>query len=170
MDTERHEEFQILVRRLRESEGGGFIAEPIDLPFSSADGDTPGEAVAEAYQAVKLTLDGMERRGKSIPSPGDYSEAGFSGNFILRIPRSLHRRLTLRARAEGISLNQLCMHMLSEGLGRHEVESQMRGQAPETANPDAVLDSQTMPETWLSPGTPSQAPQCQTSPSSSSRR
>ncbi len=39
----------------------------------------------------------------------------YSGQFRLRLPKSLHKHLVERAKAEGVSLNQLCVHILSKG-------------------------------------------------------
>ncbi len=38
----------------------------------------------------------------------------YSGQFRLRLPKSLHKHLAERAKAEGVSLNQLCVHILSK--------------------------------------------------------
>ena len=37
----------------------------------------------------------------------------YSGQFKLRIPKSLHRSLAEHARQEGISMNQYCVYLLS---------------------------------------------------------
>ena len=39
----------------------------------------------------------------------------YSGQFKLRIPKSLHRSLAERAKAEGTSMNQYCLYLLSQG-------------------------------------------------------
>lgn len=39
---------------------------------------------------------------------------GFSGKFVLRLPRSLHRKLKLEADAEGVSLNQYVIYKLAQ--------------------------------------------------------
>jgi antitoxin HicB len=43
--------------------------------------------------------------------------AGFSGKFIVRIPRSLHRDLVRRAAEEGVSLNQFATVALARAVG-----------------------------------------------------
>jgi antitoxin HicB len=45
--------------------------------------------------------------------------ANASGKFVQRLPRSIHARLQSRAKAEGVSLNQLVTAYVAEGLGRH---------------------------------------------------
>ena len=43
-------------------------------------------------------------------------EKDYSGNIKLRLPKSLHKSLSEQAIAEGISLNQFCLMLLSKGL------------------------------------------------------
>ena len=38
----------------------------------------------------------------------------YSGQFKLRIPKSLHKSLTEHAKREGISMNQYCVYLLSK--------------------------------------------------------
>ncbi|MCI8980594.1 MAG: toxin-antitoxin system HicB family antitoxin, partial [Clostridia bacterium] len=37
----------------------------------------------------------------------------YSGQFKLRMPKSLHKELAERSKAEGISMNQYCVYLLS---------------------------------------------------------
>jgi len=38
---------------------------------------------------------------------------GFGGKILLRVPKSLHKRLATEARMEGVSLNQYALYKLS---------------------------------------------------------
>ena len=38
----------------------------------------------------------------------------YSGQFKLRLPRSLHRQLALQSKREGVSMNQYCVFLLSQ--------------------------------------------------------
>ena len=38
----------------------------------------------------------------------------YSGQFKLRIPKSLHRSLSMHAKEEGISMNQYCLYLLAK--------------------------------------------------------
>lgn len=49
--------------------------------------------------------------GFKIPLPVGYEN--FSGKFIVRIPKSLHYKLTIEAEKEGVSLNQYALYKLS---------------------------------------------------------
>ena len=42
------------------------------------------------------------------------SLVGFNGKILLRIPKSLHKRLVDEAQAEGVSLNQYALYKLSQ--------------------------------------------------------
>ena len=50
--------------------------------------------------------------GISIPEP--VSEEEYSGQFKLRIPKSLHKSLAEHSKAEGISMNQYCLYLLTK--------------------------------------------------------
>ena len=49
--------------------------------------------------------------GIEIHEPDSLDE--YSGQFKLRIPRSLHRSLVEHSKKEGISMNQYCVYLLS---------------------------------------------------------
>jgi predicted HicB family RNase H-like nuclease len=48
-------------------------------------------------------------RGIAIPEPET-----FSGKFVLRVPKSLHRKLAENARRENLSLNQFLIYLITE--------------------------------------------------------
>ena len=109
----RLEDYAIRVEPLSSDEGGGFLVTVPDLPGCMADGETVEHAIAEAHEAFEAWAM-AEREGKGdLPAPKAYS-----GQFVLRIPKSLHRRLATRAAAEGVSLNQLAATYLAERLGQ----------------------------------------------------
>ena len=59
----------------------------------------------EGYLEVKL------ENNLPIPIPKDID--GYSGKFVVRIPKTLHKRLSIEADKEGVSLNQLALYKLS---------------------------------------------------------
>ncbi|MDX2222313.1 MAG: toxin-antitoxin system HicB family antitoxin [Rhodospirillaceae bacterium] len=98
-----------VVRPLTADEGGGYLCEIVEFPGCLGDGETPAAAIADAKSALKAWT-------KTAAEFGDDRPAGSSGQWRLRVPKSLHRRLHERARVEGVSLNTLAVSMLSEGL------------------------------------------------------
>ena len=51
------------------AEDEGYIANVPDLPYCSAFGETPEEALREVQVAIKLHLDVLEETGRPIPEP-----------------------------------------------------------------------------------------------------
>jgi len=51
----------------------------------------------------------------------------YSGKFVLRLPRSMHRQLSELAEAEGVSLNQLALAFLAQGMGRVDTAQELGG-------------------------------------------
>jgi antitoxin HicB len=66
---------------------------------------------AEHRQIMEL-LEQLQDAEEDQPEP----LADASGRFILRVPRSMHAALMAEAKAEGISLNQLCVAKLATQL------------------------------------------------------
>ncbi len=109
--------YPFTVRPLSAEDGGGWLVEFPDLPGCMADGETPEEALREAEDALHSWLETARVHGDPIPPPSAPDLAGYSGKWVLRTPRSLHKRLAERAKAEGVSLNMLAVSLLAEGLG-----------------------------------------------------
>jgi len=91
---------------------GGYIAAVPDLPGCMSSGKTVNSALRGLEKVKELWLQGRIEAGEQIPEPTKIED--FSGKFVLRIPRSLHRALDHEARKQGVSLNQYLVHILSE--------------------------------------------------------
>ena len=96
-------------------EDSAFVAECPEFEGISALGSSYGEAVSELETALRLGLEAHEEEGWAIPEP--IMMPRYSGQFRLRVPRSLHGWLVDRAQREGISLNTLVVELLSEARG-----------------------------------------------------
>jgi len=67
----------------------------------------------ESLRSVKkLWFEGRLEAGLSIPEPVELDE--YSGKFVLRITRGLHKSLQREARRQGVSLNQYIGQTLAE--------------------------------------------------------
>lgn len=104
------------MRPLSEEEGGGWLISFPDLPGCMSDGETPEEAITNGRDALEAWTAAMKESGREIPKPGGAQ----GGKFIVRVPRSIHARLSARARQEGVSMNALVSVFLAESLGRRE--------------------------------------------------
>ena len=58
---------------------------------------------------------------EGIISEPDLSE--YSGQFKLRMPKSLHRSLSMHAKNEGCSMNQYCLYLLSKNDAVHTAQN-----------------------------------------------
>ena len=90
---------------------GGFILSFPDLPGCLSCGETIEAAVANAVDAKKAWLSAAIAENIQIPEPDSLD--AYSGQFKLRLPRSLHRSLAEHSKKEGISMNQYCLYLLS---------------------------------------------------------
>ena len=69
-------------------------------------------AVSNAFDAKKAWIEAASEEGIDIYEPDSLDE--YSGQFKLRIPRSLHRSLAEHSKREGVSMNQYCVYLLSK--------------------------------------------------------
>lgn len=90
---------------------GGYVVSYPDLPGCITCGETIESAVANAMDAKRVWIETAIEDGIEIYEPD--SLESYSGQFKLRIPRSLHRLLAEHSRREGISMNQYCVYLLS---------------------------------------------------------
>ena len=109
----RFEDYPINISPIPDDEGGGFLVTFPDLPGCLADGKTMDEAFTEARDAFAAwTMAEQEDKGV-LPAPKAYS-----GQFVLRVSKTLHMQLAKRAAAEDVSLNQLAATLLAQGLAK----------------------------------------------------
>ena len=96
---------------VEDKDEGGFGVSFPELPGCITCGETVESAVANALDAKKAWLEAAMEDGIEIHEPDSLED--YSGQFKLRIPRSLHRSLAEHSKREGISMNQYCVYLLS---------------------------------------------------------
>ncbi|MBQ6361066.1 MAG: toxin-antitoxin system HicB family antitoxin [Lachnospiraceae bacterium] len=96
---------------LSDPEEGGFVARYPDLPGCISSGSTMRDALENAEDAKLAWITAAFEDGMCIPEPA--SDEDYSGQFKLRIPKSLHRALSEHAKEEGTSMNQYCLYLLT---------------------------------------------------------
>lgn len=97
---------------------GYWIAEHPELPGCKADGETAQEALSSLDISRELWIESRQATGLEIPEPQEAPQ--YSGRFVLRIPKSLHRELANEAEAEGVSLNSFVSNVLASRHTRRE--------------------------------------------------
>lgn len=112
----------------------GWFARVLEFPGCMAQGRTfedLGELIQDSmYAWIEVVLED----GETIPEP--FADQSYSGKFVVRLPRSLHRQLAEAAQRDGVSLNayvnvalaqavsaaraapEPAYHVLHEGKGR----------------------------------------------------
>ena len=108
--------YPLTIKPLSKEEGGGYQVEYLDLPGCMADGETVEEALKEGEDAVLAWIRSAKEDGETIPEPRSLDK--YSGQWRIRVPKSLHAELDAKAKLEGVSLNTLSIVLLAEGITR----------------------------------------------------
>jgi predicted RNase H-like HicB family nuclease len=101
---------------------GGYVIEYPDLPGCMTQVESVDEVSEAAREIFELWMEAAVESGFAVPDP-TYPET-HSGKILLRMPRSLHRRLAEMAEMEGVSLNQLTVALLAEKVGQRSASGE----------------------------------------------
>ena len=103
-----------------DAEEGGYTAWYPDLPGCLTCSETMDGIIANALDAKRAWIEAALEDGAEIAEPSsDTDLSEYSGQFKLRMPRSLHRSLSVQAKKEGISMNQYCIYLLAKNDAAH---------------------------------------------------
>ncbi|MUL81628.1 MULTISPECIES: type II toxin-antitoxin system HicB family antitoxin [unclassified Mycolicibacterium] len=90
---------------------GGYLGLCLEFPNLWANGLTPHEAIAAVEKKVAEEL-AIIRAADDTP-PESLTDHRYSGKFMVRIPPTLHARLTVEAAEQRVSLNQWVVQKLA---------------------------------------------------------
>lgn len=93
------------------AEDGEHVGLCAEFPLLSWLAPTPGDALAGIQNLVREILVDMGLTGESPPKP--FADRPYSGRFVVRIPPETHRKLSIQAAEQGVSLNRLVSARLS---------------------------------------------------------
>ena len=88
---------------VEDKDEGGFVIYYPDLLRCITCGETVEKAVANAADAKRAWIEAALEEGIEINEPDNLED--YSGQFKLRLPRSLHCLLVENSKREGISMN-----------------------------------------------------------------
>ena len=94
-----------------ETEGGYVLSIP-ELRGCITCADSIEEGFQMIEDAKKEWLITAIENKNTISEPSKTDD--YSGQYKLRMPKSLHKELMDRARSEGVSMNQYCVYLLSK--------------------------------------------------------
>lgn len=91
-----------------------YIVKVKELKDCMSHGETIQEAFDEIEVAKRLWIETAIDHGFEIPKPK--SEDDFSGKFMVRVPKGIHKEITEKAVEEGVSLNQWILSVLAKNV------------------------------------------------------
>jgi antitoxin HicB len=121
--------YTIEVIRDTSEDNPGWVARVVELPGCLTQADSfeeLGEMIADALRAW-LTV--AIEDGLDIPEPRPVE--AYSGKFVVRVPRSLHRQLAEAADRDGVSLNTFVNVACARAVGA-QTAAEYQGQAAES--------------------------------------
>ena len=106
------------ITKINVEDGGGFFIEVPMLKGCMSDGETVEEAYNNLEEAKKEWFSYMLENHLEIPVPTDTK---YSGKFMVRIPKTLHKIITEQSKREGLSLNQYVSTVLAYAAGQKNI-------------------------------------------------
>jgi antitoxin HicB len=98
-----------------DSDEPGYAIKVNELPGCISQGTTSGEALTRIREAMEVWIESAIEDGQEVPEPGDTH--AYSGKFLVRLPKSIHRAIALAAEREGVSLNLFAASALARAAG-----------------------------------------------------
>lgn len=96
---------------VEDKQEGGYVLSCPELSGCITCAETIDEGLKMLNDAKKCWFTACIEDNIPIPEPSHIED--YSGQFKLRMPKSLHKELAERSRQEGISMNQYCVYLLS---------------------------------------------------------
>jgi predicted HicB family RNase H-like nuclease len=93
-------------------EDGCYIGRCPGLMLGGVHGDDERKVYAELCRAVEEWI--RIHKDEGLPLPEPTAGRDYSGKFVLRVGKELHRQLAVQALHEGVSLNTYCSRVLRE--------------------------------------------------------
>ena len=110
--------YAIVVYPFNTDKGVQWCAEFPDVKGCVGGGNTAEEAVREAYENLDFYLDSLAELGLPVPPANYKANEDYSGKYVVRMSKSLHRDVALMSEAEGISMNSFIVEAIAEKIGR----------------------------------------------------
>ena len=104
--------YTTIIEPINDESGSYYVGRIMEFDGCMADGDTKEETLQSLEEAMALWIETKLANGFDVPEP--LTSGNASGKFTLRLPKTLHQRLTLEAKHEGVSLNQYALYKLAK--------------------------------------------------------
>ena len=93
----------------------GWFGRVVEWPGCMTQADTFAELGEMIQDAMRAWVETALEEGQDIPAPRPVEN--YSGKFIVRVPKSLHRELIQAAERDGVSLNSFVNVALAKAVG-----------------------------------------------------
>jgi len=103
--------YNLIVQRRVDEDGECYVSRVLELDGCHSHGATEEAALENLREAMEGYLDVKLEYNDPIPEPV-YTDK-FNGKFLLRLPKTLHKKLSYEAELEEVSLNQYALYKLS---------------------------------------------------------
>lgn len=97
-------------------EDGCYVGTCPGLIYGGVHGNDETQVYRELCQAVAEAVELYEADNKPLP-PATASKE-YSGRFVLRVGKELHRAVAIKALRSGESLNSYCLKVLKKAVGQ----------------------------------------------------
>ncbi len=97
---------------LEDKEEGGFALQHPELLGCITCADTIENGIEMLKDAKKAWIEAALEDNIPIPEPYVLTQ-DYSGEILIKLPKTLHKKLIQMAEMEGVSMNQYCLYKLS---------------------------------------------------------
>ena len=103
--------YNYVIRKVADDTGEYYAGYIEEIYEAKTVGDTLDEIYNNSRECLILGIEERSKDGEQVPVPVNNE---YSGKFVVRIPKSLHKSLAENAKSEGVSLNQYALYKLSK--------------------------------------------------------
>ena len=113
--------------KIPDEKGGGFMAclPQFGRRAAIGDGESIDDALTDLEGSKRALFEAYISEGIEIPEPDTFEEH-FSGKFVLRLPKHLHKDLAKQAKENDTSLNSHIATLLAKALYEDRTSSAIR--------------------------------------------
>ena len=100
-----------MIKEINDESGHYYYGCILELDGCQSTGENLEELMDSLNEAIEGYIEA--KLDNSLPIPLPQQDEKYSGKFVIRLPKSLHKRLSIEASNEGGSLNQWACYKLA---------------------------------------------------------